>query len=325
MARILVEPDYLRNLSAQWQQLATDLRATSGRLSGAFYGLDWEVRQSASVEGDWQSARGRAEMLAGRAEELARYLSQKAQAFEEADYAGSTAVGQVAGAFVAAQQQWRDWWQKVQPALSFPGAIVRRLLQLGGELVQGPLTWVAGALGGAGALVGLLIGHRLLQPMPAGWEERLQQAAGRTGVALDNTPLSTAKDAVHHLEPADPAAYDPQVGCVVYAKARRPDLAVRDAPIPGAADYVPYYEKKGMVARVSATAPDLRQMVKPGYAAVWERNHPELKGTPGAGYGHVAIIEEVYPDHVVISQAGWGTQYRRELTREQLAALALIL
>jgi len=147
----------------------------------------------------------------------------------------------------------------------------------------------------------------------------LEAAAARFEQADQDAPA-------HVLDPAArPEAYDPKIGCVDYATKRRPDLLVRDAAIPGAADYIPYYEKKGQVIHVSATETDLRRVVRPGYAVVWDHGHPELQGTPGSNFGHVAIVEEVYPDRVVISQAGWGTQYRRELTREQLATLALIL
>lgn len=154
------------------------------------------------------------------------------------------------------------------------------------------------------------------QPTPGTSQQGDQTAGGG--------PL-TAKDAAHKLEPADPSQYDPHTGCVSYATARRPDLRVTDAPIPGAADYIPYYEQKGKVMRVQEADQDLRQKVKPGYAVVWPRGHPDLVGTPGGQFGHVAIVEEVGPDYVIISQAGWPGKPTMKLTREQLKSLYLIV
>jgi surface antigen len=55
-----------------------------------------------------------------------------------------------------------------------------------------------------------------------------------------------------------------------------------------------------------------------GYAVVWNRGHPTLSGTPGAQHGHVAIIEQVEPDAIVVSHTNWGNSYRMKITREQL-------
>lgn len=88
MTRILVVPESLRSLSTQLQRTAQELNGVSSRVASALNGLDWEARQRASVDGMASDARNRATALASQAEAMARYLTGKAQAFEEADQQG---------------------------------------------------------------------------------------------------------------------------------------------------------------------------------------------------------------------------------------------
>lgn len=90
MTRIIVVPESLRSLSSQLQRAGQEINAISSRVSGALGGLDWEARQKAGVDSQANDARSRASALASQAEALARYLANKAQAFEQAD-AQSTA------------------------------------------------------------------------------------------------------------------------------------------------------------------------------------------------------------------------------------------
>ncbi len=85
MSRIVVIPEGLRTLGAQFDRVADELSGLDGRLGGVWSGLDWEVRQKAGIEGQVNGARARASSLASQAEAMARYLATKAQAFEEAD------------------------------------------------------------------------------------------------------------------------------------------------------------------------------------------------------------------------------------------------
>ncbi len=88
MPRILVNPDQLRALSAQLQQVSNELRSLAGRVNGAWNGLDWEVRHKATIGGQVSDSFGRAHALARQAATMAGYLLKKAQAFEEADRQG---------------------------------------------------------------------------------------------------------------------------------------------------------------------------------------------------------------------------------------------
>jgi uncharacterized protein YukE len=89
MTRIIVVPETLRSLSAQLQRAAQEINAVSSRVGGALGGLDWEARQKAGVDGQANDARSRASTLANQAETMARYLTSKAQAFEQADQQGA--------------------------------------------------------------------------------------------------------------------------------------------------------------------------------------------------------------------------------------------
>ncbi|MBO9345841.1 MAG: hypothetical protein J7601_08985, partial [Chloroflexi bacterium] len=86
--RIVVIPDLLEDRAQQMAQSAAQLYDIDGRLSRALGALDWEARQKANVEGLVNAARGRARDLAGEASRLARFLTDRASAFRQADAQG---------------------------------------------------------------------------------------------------------------------------------------------------------------------------------------------------------------------------------------------
>jgi uncharacterized protein YukE len=90
--------------------------------------------------------------------------------------------------------------------------------------------------------------------------------------------------------------------CATYAKARRPDLGSTQCSNErfedqAAANYICKFEDKAF--QIENSGEDLSKAIGPGYALVWEPDHHKANST----YGHVAIIEEVYSDHVIISEA----------------------
>jgi len=91
--RILVTPERLDDLSRQMTQAAGELRDLEGRLGRALGGLDWQVRRQADVEGQVHSARRQALALADEAGRLARFLSDRAAAFRQADEEGAQRLG----------------------------------------------------------------------------------------------------------------------------------------------------------------------------------------------------------------------------------------
>jgi surface antigen/uncharacterized protein YukE len=102
MVRIRVDPDQLRSVSAELQRVLGDLQALENRVGNAWSGLDWEARQRVGIESQVNAARSRANTLATQADSLARYLTTKAQTFEEADRSSAQAVAGLA-------QQWIRW------------------------------------------------------------------------------------------------------------------------------------------------------------------------------------------------------------------------
>ena len=91
--RILVTPERLDDLSRQMTQAANELRDLEGRLGRALGSLDWEARQQANVEAQVNAARHQAQNLAGEAERLARFLTDRAAAFRQADAEGAQSLG----------------------------------------------------------------------------------------------------------------------------------------------------------------------------------------------------------------------------------------
>lgn len=100
MVRILVTPERLYDLSRQMAQSATELRNTEHQLGRALGGLDWEVRHQADVEGRVDAARRQALTLAEQAESLARFLSERATAFEKADAESAQSLGAITQPYI---------------------------------------------------------------------------------------------------------------------------------------------------------------------------------------------------------------------------------
>lgn len=92
MARITVIPERLRSLSTQLSQTAQELTALEGRLNSTMSGLDWEARQKAGIDNEVAQIRSQGRALAERAAGLARYVADKAEAFETADRQSASAL-----------------------------------------------------------------------------------------------------------------------------------------------------------------------------------------------------------------------------------------
>jgi drug/metabolite transporter superfamily protein YnfA/uncharacterized protein YukE len=93
MARIVVIPERLEVLALQMRETANTLRDLEGRLGRTLSGLDWEARQQVNVETQLNVARHEAQRLADEADRLSRYLTERANAFRQADAQGAEALG----------------------------------------------------------------------------------------------------------------------------------------------------------------------------------------------------------------------------------------
>ncbi len=85
--------------------------------------------------------------------------------------------------------------------------------------------------------------------------------------------------------------------CATYAKARRPDLGVTDHPKGSAYNYKNKFADTAF--QIDSDEANLSDIIGPGYAIVWDKGHPSYDRE----HGHVAIVEEIYVDHIIISEA----------------------
>ena len=132
------------------------------------------------------------------------------------------------------------------------------------------------------------------------------KATSETTIETSTEDSTSAEEIVAITSPAlvavNPSSYS---SCARYAAARRPDLGTTQSDNEkyadgAAANYICKFEDTAF--QIDDGDNDLTEIIGKGYALVWE---------PGVGgshetYGHVAIIEEVHEDYVIVSQAGWG-------------------
>lgn len=129
--RIRVIPSELRALSARWQQAARTLEEVGLQVQRAWSGLDWEICREAALEALIIQARRQALALQEQALRLARFLEERATAFEQADQEGSTLLAQVTAGWMTAM----GGPQVLQAsAASFPTARASSCLLLGSLL-----------------------------------------------------------------------------------------------------------------------------------------------------------------------------------------------
>jgi uncharacterized protein YukE len=338
MARIVVRPEDLRSLASRLDQSAQALDALAGRIGAAWGGLDWEARQKSGLEGPVSQARSRANACAREAEALARFLKQKAERFEEADAAGSQGLNQIAHAIAPLLRNWEAWMRRVK---AMPHTMEQRLKELLGLGSLARYTPLVLGTATAGLLGGLLAGVTTLLPGSAFWKDRFDgqnalssSQARLAGAAGSRAPLGVAPVKPYQLPEVLPACpvpppvlrpATPSTGgsCALYAQARRPDLGPCGGNH-GAYNYIEKYANTPQSYRVDETmaSGDLgNTWLRPGTAVVWDRTHPKADPT----YGHVAIIEEVGPDYVVVSESGWSSGTRRQIPASELPALYFIL
>lgn len=100
--RILITPERLVDLSRQFSQAAAELQQLDQRLGRALNALEWQVRQTANIEARVNAARRLAQNCADDAERIARFLNQRAQAFQQADQQSAQGLGTTTSSFLAA-------------------------------------------------------------------------------------------------------------------------------------------------------------------------------------------------------------------------------
>jgi uncharacterized protein YukE len=118
----------------------------------------------------------------------------------------------------------------------------------------------------------------------------------------------------NRLKDVDPKKYS---SCALYAQNRRPDLGRTQHKDGSAYNYINVYKDTAFQIN---TGDDLTKKVGKGFAVVWE------PGVAGGGevHGHVAIVEEVGKDYVIVSHAGWRDGTITKIPISKLQKLWLI-
>jgi len=88
--------------------------------------------------------------------------------------------------------------------------------------------------------------------------------------------------------------------CAQYAQERRPNLGHAGGD-GGAYNYI----NRPGVFQITNNDNDLTKKIAVGYAVIWNKGDPGLKGTAGYDMGHVAIVEAVEGNKIEVSQANW--------------------
>jgi len=127
--RIRVVPDGLRALATRWREIARRLDEMHRVIQHAWESLDWEVRQIGALETQVVQARRMALALMEESERLARFLEERAVAFEQADAEGTVRLSQAFGQWRASIGAAGALWQ--QPRWTFPAARIEACLRLG--------------------------------------------------------------------------------------------------------------------------------------------------------------------------------------------------
>ena len=141
-------------------------------------------------------------------------------------------------------------------------------------------------------------------PAPSGFAAILEQQSPPPA------PLNT------YINPAEFSS------CALYAQARRPGLGRTGASDGGADGYISKFRDE--IVGIGDGDTDLTTKVAEGYAVVWPRDSKWRNSWPDQKFGHVAIIEEVHPDYIIVSHANAGPPTMK-IERDELGNVSEIV
>jgi surface antigen len=274
---------------------------------------DGQLRQALEdIIGPGVYAGGR---LQNRAGELGRELSDRAMGFEEANVAGQSATLNASTAYIN--------YVESTPTLGFISIIKNKLQSIGQSI------WNV-----AGLTLGGLMSRFFLKAkpsIPSSFDSTPQPKPTPTPKETINNskagdlkkdPAISKEKVIKPIRLNDKAVPSVTGHCAEYAQQRRPDIGSTSAPNGASNDQGAYnYKYKEGAFQLSDNKQDLRDVIAPGYALVWDKSTPGVNQT----YGHVAIIEEVYEDHVVVSHSGWKTGTSSEFTIDYISTRHLYI
>jgi surface antigen len=338
---IRVEPSLLQGLAAKMQDVGEGVSALGSSAASAAQGapsydgqfgpLVWPIGSEAS---------SRTLTFTTHLVNLSDRLGRKAFEFERADH--TTINGLISTSITwPAMAKFLAKWSKMT---GIPVATLERYLKLG-TLFGGPSL--------NSLLLGMVLGNNLFSwtgqtfmgmQRPSWWPSWLGWYGGTQPqtTSPQPSPSQPSNINVDKKQPPDQSINGESTNkypqpihlnnnieptkngsCAVYAQQRRPDLGKTADPQGASNDQGAYnYKfKEGSFQLSNNDTNDLRETIAPGYALVWD------KTTPGANptYGHVAIIEEVHSDYIIVSHSGWSEGTSTKFSREYIESKKLFI
>ena len=280
---IQVNTDELRSNAGTLEGIGSEVSGINGELNSSVNGIssrspgEYRGQLEASVGSLLAQAANGSASIQAELEKLSYELNARAAAFDKADVPSGKTLSGMFGA--------------------------------NGVLSKSPL------LALFAGLVGLRIGDADFVFSITGLWEKIRDRIGITGIGGSNEVESRRDETENNnrLSNADPSGES----CATYARKRRNDLGRNDLghtsehhdPDSGydkeaAANYknIPGSFELSNQDNIS----DLTKVIHEGDAIVWDKGAISSDYPEGHRYGHVAIVEKVYPDRVVVSHANWS-------------------
>ncbi len=284
MARIAMDPDQVRAMANTANRTAESIQGHMSQMVSAVRGAEWQsqAREEFIERIETLSRVNTQSMTALRL--MANAANQKARQWEAKASRFNAPLEALDGAWDSFLDHLNNTWQGLLNSIS--------------GIVTGGFTVIVGGLAGIGD-----------------WFDNIKFPWER-----DKTPAPTSPETqpapTPEAPPAEPPAperhypYPPNQialretkdirSCARYAASRRPDLGSTGSgphKYEAAANYAHKFADKAFQIGEGERG-NLKDAIGIGYAITWE---PGYKSH--AEYGHVAIVEEVYDNYIVISEA----------------------
>lgn len=323
MFRIRMETDQVRAMAARLRSSADSLEAQMASLKSSVYNANWQSNAREEYVNNLETL-VRVNLKSVQAMRLmAQSAEDKAEQWEE-----------IARKFAGPFHYLRGIWESFLDNLNNTW---QNLLESIGKIQIPVVVVVTGAPAAVIAWLAIMEKINGLKWPPSWWppfgpKTPVPPSGGGTDGGQPVSPPTDTPPEVKYEEkpyPQPPASPDlatvtgkgSSYTCATYAKARRPDLGSTQCDNEkfadqAAANYICKFEDKAF--QIEGADNDLTKAIGPGYALVWEPSHAYADDT----YGHVAIVEQVYSDHIVISEAvrinGVYTIREKTITFDQL-------
>ena len=292
MAKIAMDPDQVRAMANTATRTAESMQGHMSQIVSSVRGAEWQsqAREEFIERLETLSRVNTQSISALRL--MANAANQKAHQWEtKASRFGSTieSTGSLWSSFM---DNLNNSWQGLLESI--------RKIGIGG------ISIVVGGIGAIGGWIGKIEFPWERNETPAPSSPTPAPAPAQPAPAPEAPPAQPPAPERHYPYPPNQITLKEGKdirSCAYYARSRRPDLEACTGFGPhgpngmGAANYAHKFADKAFQIGEGERG-NLKDVIGVGYAITWEpgyKSHAES--------GHVAIIEEVYSDHVVISEA----------------------